>query len=155
MCYTTVFSTTSDEDFSKVQSPYMQCGAPKYAVDDAVAEQLSYPHHWVLISRFGGCSCHFRHDMNGWGFGPAEEWMDEDPDDAEATMYVYDLLYRIVAEGHQLDILDVWEGQLEGIRNLLVELDNLPRDHFRFQDGSRMELRFISGVATTGYGAIL
>jgi hypothetical protein len=100
------------------------------------------------MSRFGGCSCHYRHDTNGLGFGPTEKCVDEDPEDVEATRHVYDLLHRIVTEGHQIDLLDVWESREQGIR-LIIELDRAPRDHFRFLEGVLMELRRSPAIATS------
>ena len=74
-------------------------------------------------------------------FGPPEAWFPEDADDIESTGAVYDVLARIVASGHRLDIIDTWNGApSEAVRDLPVSLAHVPRDWFRFFENRRFIL---------------
>ncbi len=66
MCQLVFFSTTSDEDFTKIASEHFQICEPT-ASDEPYLELLAYPHRWYLMSRYGGCSCYYRHEINGRG----------------------------------------------------------------------------------------
>ena len=142
MCHTVFISTTSDEDFSEIESDDFGICQPRDETDGEALQLLAYPHRWYLESQYGGCSCHFRHALAGAGFAPVEDWCPEDTDDIEATGHFYDLLQRVLAEGHQLDVVDLWNGAAEEeVRTIDVELSTVPRDHFRFLNGFRLELR--------------
>lgn len=140
MCNLIVFSTTSDEDFSVLQPGHEISIRPiDDATEQAAASKLSYTGRWVVV-RYGGCSCHFRHDINGHGFEPPEDWRPEDPDDVEATLAICRLFKRVVAEGHRLDVLDIWEGDARTMQHLTVDLSAVPDGHFRFLEGSLLDL---------------
>lgn len=113
---------------------------------------LAYPHRWVLTQYAGSCYCHFRRisiSLDGWTheeldpyFGPPEGWCPEDADDIEATLQAYDVFSEILAGGHRLDIVDTWNATgAEEVRNLEVSLAGVPRDHFRFFENFRFEMR--------------
>ncbi|RYG46019.1 hypothetical protein EON79_11200 [bacterium] len=58
-----------------------------------------------------------------------------------ATIAVYDLLARLLAQGHRVDVLDVWSATPpEEIETMGIALGDVPRDHFRFFEGVRFEL---------------
>jgi hypothetical protein len=102
---------------------------------------LAYSHRWFVTSRFGGCSCHFRH-WTANDLGPVEEWYSEDDDDVKASQFFFDLLMRILEKGRSLDIIDLLEDEtISKIRSMDVHLNQVPRDHFRFLEGIRCELR--------------
>ena len=141
MCYLVYFSTTSEADFSEVRSEHFHVLAPDLESDAEGVGLLAYPHRWYLSSRFGGCSCHYRHVCAERGFGPIEDWSPEELDDVEATYGVYDFLLGLVGEGHQVDVVDLWDGDpSEEVVNIEVNLSEVPREHFRFLFGARLVL---------------
>lgn len=120
-----------------------------YPLTSAFTEEgatlLAYAHKWYLECRYGGCSCHFRHaqDPREPHFaGPSsDEDEDEDEDVIESTAAFYDLVTRIVGEGHRLDIVDVWsDTPSERVKNLEVSLAQTPRETFRFIQSYRMNV---------------
>jgi len=130
MCYIVFFSTTSNEDFSKVPSEHFQIGRPDPKEDLSL---LAYEHRWELLSRYGGCSCHYRHTIKELGFGPVVDWFPEDEDDVVATGGVYDFFTRLLSEGHRVDVVDLWTDTAnEDVASVEVVLGALPRVHFRF-----------------------
>jgi len=140
MCHLVYFSTTSGEDFSKMLSEHFQI-CPTDAAETQYLEMLAHSHRWYLMSRYGGCSCHFRHDINELGFGPVEDWSPEESDDIASTLAFFDLLRRLLDEGHRVDVLDVWDGTSnDDVRSIEVALGQIPRDHFRFLEGVRLSL---------------
>ena len=140
MCYSVYFSTDSGEDFADLESEYFSVCPYDIESDSEADGLLGYGHWWRLVSRYGGCSCHFRHSAEG-EFGPVEDWCPEDNGDVEATGCVYDLFCRVVAEGHRLDVVDIWsDTPVEDIRSIGVFLNGVPRDHFRFHEDVRFEL---------------
>jgi hypothetical protein len=141
MCYSVYFSTDSSEDLAKSPSVFYSVCPFEVESDSQVVDLLGYTQRRFLESRYGGCSCHFRHSMTE-EFGPVEDWDPEDADDVEATEHFYDLLSRILAEGHRLDIVDIWtDTPVQDVRSIDVFLHRLPRDQFRFLEGIRFELK--------------
>jgi hypothetical protein len=148
MCYVIYLSTTSDEDLGLLPQDDYIISRPTEADPPAILALLSHPNQWVMLCRYGGCSCHFRHSSRGWlpgaksgtgveaslpYFSPVEDWSPEDDDDVDATARVYDLVSRVVAEGHSMDLIDVLEGVVrEEIRTLDVSLGSISRESFRF-----------------------
>lgn len=106
---------------------------------------MEFPNRWFLGCRYGGCSCHFRNLLreNPPEFGAPEEWFPEDPDDIDATAAFYDLVSRLIAEGHQVDTVTVWTGDypFDSIWTRVVCLDTVSRQESRFIDQHRF--RFI------------
>ena len=170
MCYSVYFSTSSSEDFSLLGSdPYYVLRMPdradlvKYASDpnyapseaqileSEILDLLAHDHRWYLGSKYGGCSCHFRfafelnddvkdEDLLGL-FRPPEDWSPEDQDNIESTHHFYDLMKRLRAEGSQVDVLCHWsDPDVEDIETMTIDLDKVPRDHFRFFESFRFIL---------------
>ena len=140
MCNLVYFSTTSEEDLAQLSSSVIRMRAPDDSDDESLLDLLAHPSRWYLESRYGGCSCHYRHRMYGdpSEFGPLEEWSNEDADDIESTLAAYDLFQRLVAEGDAVDVLDVWnDTPPEDVRELFVSLSDVPRESFRFFEGYR------------------
>ncbi|MCH7945706.1 MAG: hypothetical protein IIC73_06805, partial [Armatimonadetes bacterium] len=105
-------STTSDEDLSELNDGPFFFLRPTDQDDAESLALLEHPNKWFLSGQYGGCSCHFRHrqGVEPLGFGVPLDWYHEDEDDLESTKAVYDVLTRIVSEGHKLDLLDYCEG---------------------------------------------
>ena len=149
MCHLIVFSTTSEEDFSSLPYGYdVEIRKPEHPREFEAASSLPDPMRWV-ISRFGGCGCHFRHDLEGVGFEPPADWMPEDSDNVEATGQIYDLAERILKSGHRFDVLDIWEGSSSKLRVIEVDLGEVPRSHFRFMEGFLVKMRTGAGKSKT------
>jgi hypothetical protein len=117
---------------------------PEY--EEEILALLSFPKRWYIHCRYGGCSCHFRH-MGGIGlsfgtpesdayFSAPEDWLSEDDGDVVSTMAVYDALFKMIKEGHHLDLIDYFEGiNPKDITMQNVSLRNVPRNTFRFFGG--------------------
>lgn len=129
MCYAIYLSTTDCEDLSKSSCEHFKVQALE--PNSEACRSLTHPYRRALLSRFGGCSCHFRHVANERpDFGPVEGWSPEDADDVEATAAAYELLRQILARNHKLEVLDLWNDASEAIRFAEVRLSEVPRDHF-------------------------
>lgn len=107
-------------------------------------ELLAYPHRWFLTCRYGGCSCHFWHSdyrEEAPDFGPLEPWMgEEDPEDVEATSAFFELVARIVGEGHRIDVTDMSDEMMpQYVRSIHVSLREVSRENLRFYDGWRLD----------------
>lgn len=102
---------------------------------------LEYPNRWFVACRFGGCSCHFRNNLreNPPEFCAPEEWLEEDPEDVDATLAFYDFVTKLVRAGHQIDTVTVWasDAPFDTIATREVSLSDVPRDAFRFFDEYR------------------
>lgn len=148
MCYTIFLSTTSDEDLSVLSPELLQFerigGADKClssVEEDPIEERLAHANRWLLICRYGGCSCHYRHlprELRDLGFAPPVDWNPEDDDDIESTAAAYDVFRRLLSEGHKLDVIDAWaDTPADGIADMPVRLCEVPKEAFRFFDGVR------------------
>lgn len=74
--------------------------------------------------------------------GPPEDWSPEDADHILSTKAVYEVITRIVAEGHETDLIDVWNGDEEDdLNNMEISVSRTPVDSFRFLEGFRF--RFV------------
>lgn len=121
--------------------------------DPNMLELLDHPQKWFLECKYGCCSCHFRHGTGSFHpttketfpptFGPPEDWMAEDAEDIEATLATHDVLARLLKDGHQADLIDCWYGASpKEIVSLDVNLDKVPRDHFRFFENYKFTFSF-------------
>src|SRR5437763_1689002 len=94
MCNLVYISTTSEDNLAGLQSELFRF-EPMVAEEDVrIQNLLSYPNRWYLASRYGGCSCHYRHRMPGFhpdtpdisippSFSKPESWFPEEEDDLE------------------------------------------------------------------------
>ena len=135
MCYLVYLSTTNREDLSHLSSTLYHF-LPLTTEDDlALVKLLDHPILWYLECQYGGCSCHFRYlcEGNDMAFAPPADWSPEEVDDIEATKTVYDVLAKMLADGHKVDIIAVWDdAQAEAITVRDVSLSEVDRDSFRF-----------------------
>jgi hypothetical protein len=144
MCYSIYLSTTSPEALDKAPSSLFHFYRVTENDDPEIVSLLDYPERWFLECQYGSCSCHFRHLMaeNDLGFGPSVDWFAEDADDVEAMIAVYNVFKRILARGHQLDLVDSWNSTPpEDIITQEVSLNDVPADHFRFFERHKFILR--------------
>lgn len=144
MCYSIYLSTTSQEDLSRLPSTLYNFLPLTEDDEPDIIHLLDYSARWYLQCQYGGCSCHFRHLAVGsdMDFAPPEDWFPEDSEDIEATQAVYDVLAGILADGHQVDLMDVWsDAQPEEITVLDVSLSEVQQDTFRFFENHKFNLR--------------
>jgi hypothetical protein len=144
MCYLIYLSTTSPEDLSRLPSKLYHFRPIAKEDDPAIVNLLDNPAQWYLECQYGGCSCHFRHLDGGreTDFFPPADWFPEDAEDIEATRAVYDLLARLLAEGHGVDLVDIWNGTPPEVITVLdVSLSEVGRDSFRFFEHRKFHLR--------------
>lgn len=74
-------------------------------------------------------------------FAPPTDWFSEDADDVTSTKTVYDVLARLLTEGHKVDLVDVWENiPPEAITALNVSLGEVDRDSFQFFENHKFDL---------------
>lgn len=142
MCNLIYISTDSDQDLASLgsnQFKYERMSGEELA---KIGPLLSYPNKWFLECQYGGCSCHFRHLLDGsdFDFGPVADWLPEDEDDVESTAAVYDSLAVLVNAGARVDILDTYEGEPVFKRDVEVRLSEVKRNDFRFWEACRFEL---------------
>lgn len=135
MCYAVYLSTTCDADLTAWGNELCRLEKNVFPEDQEILDLLQHPHQW-FVTRYGGCSCHFRHLVNHPDlpdFGPPEDWAPEDPDDIESTAAAYDIFKRLVEDGFDLDVVSVWSGcEADEVAKLDVRMADVPRDSFRF-----------------------
>jgi hypothetical protein len=143
MCYVVYLSTVSEEDLSAHNHGLFMLSRVEDRDEEPAISLLRYPNRWYLESKYGSCSCHFRHWMEGNGdeFGPTVDWFPEDPEDVESTAAFYDIVARLVRAGDEVDVVDAWNGTpTEDIRTIDVSLARVDRDSFRFFENARFQL---------------
>jgi hypothetical protein len=171
VCYSIYLSTSSQEDLSLLASDQFTfipiadpvepeeswkrwAADPLFISDTAEASDdpeilalLDHPQKWYLESKYGGCSCHFRHwgfiwkNLSDATFSVPVDWSPEDEVEIESTKAVYDALVDVVKNGYCVDLVDCWSGsEAKDIQTLEVSLTNIPRDQFRFFGGVKFTL---------------
>jgi len=144
MCYSIYLSTDSDQVLSAHPSELFLFRRPNDEEAREVRALLAYPNIWYLSSRYGGCSCHYRHllyESASLGFGEPVEWFSEDLDDIESTEAVHDLFSEFVVRGVKIDLVDLWGNEaVDEFEQITVSLHSVPRNAFRFFEGYRFEL---------------
>ncbi len=143
MCYSVYLSTTSLDDLSGLPSKLYRFRPLTKADEPAIVRLLDHSSQWYLEGQYGGCSCHFRHlcEGNERDFAPPFDWSPEDADDIEATQAVYDVLAGLLASGHKVDLIDLWEDtESEAITVLDLSLVDVARDSFRFFESCKFNL---------------
>lgn len=143
MCYSVYLSTTSPEDLSSLPSNLYRFRPLTEEDEPAIVTLLDHSAQWYLECQYGGCSCHFRHlcEGNERAFSPPADWFPEDADDIEATKAVYDVLAGLLASGHKVDLLDLWEDtEPDAITTLDLSLSTVDRDAFRFFESCKFNL---------------
>lgn len=163
MCYSVYLSTTCEDDLSllKYEDFTLESIALSNELDDMgdmdnseeaqLLRLLTYSNYWYLSGKYGGCSCHFRHDGSldlpeGFegqkpSFGSPEDWRHEDEEDVESTKVVYDWLTSMLSVGHSIDLIDWWtDSNPEKLQIFDVKLQDVPREEFRFFGNGKFNL---------------
>lgn len=131
MCYAVYHSTNSPKNLTKYNSDLLRFKRLESGEDRFVG-LLQHQEKWFVGSKTG-CSCTFRHlASTKLGFGEPVDWYPEDEDSIKATGELYQVIIRLTAHGHNLDLLDVWEEEgLEKINAKTVDLEKIPEKSFR------------------------
>lgn len=145
MCMLIHLSTTSDLDLTQFDDPELPLRFERITELNELEGHLvsSYPHKWHL-TRWGGCSCHFRtaaevFDTRGTFlreelFQAPNDWCPEDPDDIDGTQRVYGVIRRLLESGADVDCVQVW-NEHDLVCHLHVSLAEVPKVHFSFAKG--------------------
>jgi hypothetical protein len=96
------------------------------------ADLLRHQKKWYVGSK-SGCSCTFRRLLSvELGFGEPVDWYPEDDGEVRATAELYRVISRLIAQGHQVDCLDLWTGAPKGdIKELVVKVQEVSETAFR------------------------
>ena len=142
MCYAVYISTDSPKNLAEHNSELVRFKKITVSDSDPCIALLDFPNKWYVGS-LSVCSCTFRHLMAPeLGFGEPEDWYEEEQDELDATRELYRILSDILCSGHQLDLVDRWEGtQPEGITTLDVSLDDVSERAFRMFVDHRFRLK--------------
>lgn len=133
MCYVLLLSTTSSDDLTVHNNELVHFSRelPKIAE----VTELKYANKWYIGSK-SGCSCSFRHLYSvGLGFGEPVDWYKEEPEEIEATLQFVRTVRELLAKGHNVDCIDVWEHQeMNPVPKdeLDVDLSSIKESEFRF-----------------------
>lgn len=144
MCYSVYLSTNSALDLANEGfEPVSFVPVPGlHPTDELCLSNLQYSSKW-FVSTYGGCSCHLRHAIQPEElFEPPVDWAPEEPEDIASTARLYDLVVRLIQEGAQVDLLDVWEGSEENEPfSHEISLSTVSRGSFRLVEGVRMNFK--------------
>ncbi len=142
MCYSLYISTDSFEDLRSYNTELVRFQkAEDHEYRDAeIMSLLEFPTHWFVGSR-SGCSCSFRHLHSSaveLGFGPPEDWYEEEQDDLDATQQLYDVIHKVSSSGYRVDCIDSWAGsEPKDITTLPVSLQTVSMEAFRLFENYR------------------
>ena len=133
MCYLVYISTDFEEDLSQHNSGLISFERDVSSGDPEIINLLQYNNQWYVGSK-AGCSCTFRHLHSvELGFGEPVDWYAEDPDEIDATRLFYDVMIKLIANGNQVDCIEIWSGaKKDQIKRLEVDLASISRTAFRF-----------------------
>ncbi len=124
MCYSVYLSTDSPEDLSRRNSTLVRFEKLDSSLADPCTILLDHPNRWYVGSK-SECGCTFRHLMSTeLGFSEPEDWLEEEQDSVDATRELFSTLSFLLSTGHQVDLIDRWQGaQPEDIiiRKVLLE----------------------------------
>lgn len=136
MCYSIYLSTNTDLDLSRNNSDLVHF--MKESVPQRYRSLLRYPNQWFVGSK-SVCSCTFRHLHSiELGFSEPQDWYPEDEQEIEATLIFIKIVREVVNKGYQVDCIDIWEAATQaGIVQIMVNLDQISDDQFRFYENHR------------------
>ena len=142
MCYAVYISTDSPEDLRRRNSDLVRFEVLDATQRDPCIALLEHVHRWYVGSKTH-CSCTFRHLMSiELGFREPEEWYREEQDELDATRELYADLADLLAAGHDVDLIDRWEGARPGdIKAVDVSLDEVSQGAFRLFENHKFRLR--------------
>jgi hypothetical protein len=144
MCYRVYISTDSPRNLAESNSELVRSEKVTDPNSDLCISLLEFPNKWYVGSK-SGCSCTFRHLHPAsieLGFSEPEDWYKEEKDEIDATRELYGTLSDILSSGHQLDLVDRWEGSQPGdITTLDVSLDKVSERAFRMFENHKFRLK--------------
>ncbi len=142
MCYSVYISTDSSEDLTKRNTEFVRFEKLTDTNNDPCTRLLDFPNRWYIGSK-SGCSCSFRHLLStDLGFAEPVDWYKEEKDDITATSELYGTLDYLLSSGHQVDILDAWQGaRPDNIKAIDVTLDVVREKAFRLFENHRFILK--------------
>ena len=131
MCYSLYLSTNYSADLTRYNSELLKFKRLDAAANDRI-NHLRHGQRWYVGSK-SECSCTFRHLPSvELGFAEPVAWYPEGAAELRATAELYRLIARLVAAGHQVDCLDIWEGaDLQAISEQVVNLEAVSETAFR------------------------
>lgn len=141
MCYTLYISTDSTDNIALRNSDLLYFEPVLQSSDDPCVSLLRFRNKWCVGTK-SRCSCTLRHLFDpGLGFSPPVDWYPEKQDEIDATRELYRALLALLFAGHQVDLIDRWEGaEPQDIVDLPVALDEIPETAFRLFEDHRFEL---------------
>jgi hypothetical protein len=76
------------------------------------------------------------------GFSEAVDWYKEEQEELDATLELYAVLDSLLTSGHQVDLLDRWEGSKpDDITTIDVSLEEVSARAFRMFEDHKFRLR--------------
>jgi len=142
MCYSVYISTDSSEDLTKQNSDLVRFEKITDTNDNPCVRLLDFPNRWYIGSK-SGCSCTFRHLLSiELGFSEPVDWYKEERDEINATRELYSTLDALLSSGHQVDILDMWQGiRPQNIVVVDVSLNVVGKKSFRLFENHKFRLK--------------
>jgi len=132
-----IFSTSSEADLSKHNSGLLKFD--KELPPLAECNELKYQYRWYVGSR-DGCSCGFRHlhiSAVELGFDLPQDWYEEEDEDIAATMEFFEVVRSLVADGYEVDCIDVWGHQTDvstTVETMELLIGDMPPGKFRLME---------------------
>lgn len=141
MCNAVYISTDSAEDLSERNTDLVRFERVADPQSDPCISLLDFSERWYVGSK-SGCSCTFRHLVSiEFGFGEPEDWCPEEQDEIDATKQLYSVLKDLVVAGHNVDLVDRWQGaQSEDIATIDVALDDVSENAFRMFENHKFRI---------------
>ena len=135
MCYSVYLSTSSPENLKDHNSDLVKFTKINRDENEPAARFLNHLNIWYVGSK-SDCSCTFRHLSSiELGFGEPVDWCEEDDDQINATIGLYEVINSLVKSGHQVDCIDIWQGEnpenFKNIKTMEVSLRKVPLLSFR------------------------
>jgi len=142
MCYESYISTDSTQDLASRNTDLVRFERVTDRDSDPCISLLDYASQWYVGSK-SGCSCTFRHLMSiELGFSEAVDWYKEEQEELDATLELYAVLDSLLTSGHQVDLLDRWEGSKpDDITTIDVSLEEVSARAFRMFEDHKFRLR--------------
>jgi hypothetical protein len=130
MCYSLYLSTNSNQDLKKYNDS--QISFKKIDKEDEIVQLLKNENKWFVGSS-SGCSCTFRYlSDDSLEFGEPEDWMPEEKEEIEATLKLYEVIYKLIADGYSVECINTWEDiKSSDIKTLELEIDKISAKEFR------------------------
>jgi hypothetical protein len=141
MCYAVYISTDSPEDLRVRSSDLVRFEPLDGSRKDPCIALLEHANRWYVGSK-SDCSCTFRHLTSiELGFREPEDWYKEGQDELDATRELYTDLAVLLSAGHEVDLIDRWEGaRPDDIKTLQVSLEEVSQGAFRLFENHKFRL---------------